>query len=45
MLVPPGYTMYIFKGATWWLPRWMGRALPDLDIEGGKLDEPVLQRT
>ncbi len=38
-------TMYLFKGAAWWLPRWMQHALPDLDIEGGKLDEPVLQRT
>jgi putative drug exporter of the RND superfamily len=38
-------TMYLFKGAAWWLPRWMQHALPDLDIEGTKLDEPVLQRT
>jgi uncharacterized membrane protein YdfJ with MMPL/SSD domain len=31
-------TMFIFKGAAWWLPRWMRRALPDIDIEGSKLD-------
>jgi putative drug exporter of the RND superfamily len=32
-------TMYIFKGAAWWLPHWMRRVLPDLDIEGSKLSE------
>jgi RND superfamily putative drug exporter len=38
MTVVPA-TMYIFKGAAWWLPHWMRRALPDLDIEGSKLSE------
>ncbi len=38
MTVVPA-TMYIFKGAAWWLPHWMRRALPDLDIEGSKLAE------
>ena len=37
MTVVPA-TMYIFKGAAWWLPHWM-RRLPDLDIEGSKLSE------
>jgi putative drug exporter of the RND superfamily len=37
MTVVPA-TMYIFKGAAWWLPRWMHR-LPDLDIEGSSLAE------
>jgi RND superfamily putative drug exporter len=32
-------SMYIFKGAAWWLPHWMRRTLPDLDIEGSKLSE------
>ena len=32
-------TMFIFKGAAWWLPGWLARALPDIDIEGSKLDE------
>jgi len=32
-------TMFIFKGAAWWLPGWLARALPSLDIEGSKLDE------
>jgi RND superfamily putative drug exporter len=38
MTVVPA-TMYIFKGAAWWLPHWMRRVLPDLDIEGSKLSE------
>ena len=44
MTVVPA-SMYIFKGAAWWLPRWMRRALPDLDIEGSKLaqNDPPLQ--
>ncbi|MEI5103030.1 MMPL family transporter [Streptomyces sp. PmtG] len=24
----------------WWLPRWLDRVLPDLDVEGAKLDPP-----
>ncbi len=36
MTVVPA-TMYIFKGAAWWLPKWLGRLLPNLDIEGSKL--------
>jgi RND superfamily putative drug exporter len=24
--------------AAWWLPRWLDRALPDLDVEGARLD-------
>jgi putative drug exporter of the RND superfamily len=36
MTVVPA-TMYIYKDAAWWLPHWMQRALPDLDIEGSKL--------
>jgi putative drug exporter of the RND superfamily len=44
MTVVPA-SMYIFKGAAWWLPHWMRRALPDLDIEGSKLarNDPPLQ--
>jgi putative drug exporter of the RND superfamily len=34
-------TMYIFKGTAWWLPHWMRRALPDLDIEGSKLADAL----
>jgi putative drug exporter of the RND superfamily len=24
--------------SAWWLPRWLDRALPDLDVEGARLD-------
>ncbi|OYX57917.1 MAG: transporter [Micrococcales bacterium 32-70-13] len=34
-LVPA--VMAIFGDAAWWLPRWLDRILPDLDIEGDKL--------
>ncbi|MFC5752387.1 MMPL family transporter [Actinomadura rugatobispora] len=41
-LVPA--VMSLLGRAAWWLPRWLDRALPDLDIEGEKLrrelDEP-----
>jgi putative drug exporter of the RND superfamily len=26
--------------SAWWLPRWMDRILPDLDVEGARLGEP-----
>ncbi|HEY1919687.1 MAG TPA: MMPL family transporter [Streptosporangiaceae bacterium] len=32
-------TMFIFKGSAWWLPRWLGRVLPNIDIEGSNLDQ------
>jgi RND superfamily putative drug exporter len=38
MTVVPA-SMYIFKGAAWWLPHLMERLLPDLDIEDSKLVE------
>ena len=31
-------TMYLYGRAAWWLPRFLGRALPDIDIEGQNLD-------
>ena len=34
-LVPAA--MSIFGDKVWWLPRWLDRLLPDLDIEGDKL--------
>lgn len=38
VLVPS--TMVMFNRANWWLPRWLDRALPNVDIEGEKfLDE------
>ena len=45
MTVVPA-TMFIYGRSAWWLPRWLGRILPDLDIEGqGHSDpaEPVTQ--
>lgn len=44
MTVVPA-TMYIYKDAAWWLPPWIQRALPDLDIEGNKLAETASQAT
>jgi putative drug exporter of the RND superfamily len=38
-------TMFIFKGRAWWLPRWLGRALPNIDIEGSKLEQRETQPT
>ena len=38
MTVVPA-TMFIFGKAAWWLPRWLGRVLPDLDIEGRSFSE------
>jgi RND superfamily putative drug exporter len=29
--------MAVFDDRAWWLPRWLDRLLPDLDIEGDKL--------
>ncbi len=29
--------MAIFGDKAWWLPRWLDRILPNLDIEGDKL--------
>ncbi|MGW5876726.1 MMPL family transporter [Nocardiopsis terrae] len=34
-LVPA--VMALFGKAAWWLPRWLGRVLPDVDIEGANL--------
>ncbi|MFD0692297.1 MMPL family transporter [Actinomadura fibrosa] len=32
--------MTLLGRSAWWLPRWLGRALPDVDIEGRTLDRP-----
>lgn len=29
--------MYLLGGKAWWLPRWLDRVLPDVDVEGAKL--------
>jgi RND superfamily putative drug exporter len=33
-------TMYLYGRAAWWLPRFLERALPEIDIEGKKLAPP-----
>ncbi|QCO97562.1 MMPL family transporter [Arthrobacter sp. 24S4-2] len=33
--------MYLLGGKAWWLPRWLDRLLPDVDVEGAKLRKPV----
>jgi len=30
--------MYLLGEKTWWLPRWLDRILPDVDVEGAKLE-------
>ena len=35
ILVPS--TMVMFNRANWWLPAWLDRILPNVDIEGEKL--------
>ena len=37
MTVVPA-TMYVYGTSAWWLPRWLKRILPDLDVEGRDLD-------
>jgi RND superfamily putative drug exporter len=37
LLVPA--VMYLFGTASWWIPRWLDRLLPHIDVEGGA--EPV----
>ncbi|MDQ0822052.1 RND superfamily putative drug exporter [Arthrobacter sp. V4I6] len=32
--------MYLLGAKAWWLPRWLDRILPDVDVEGAKLRKP-----
>jgi RND superfamily putative drug exporter len=32
--------MYLLGRRAWWLPRWLDRILPDVDVEGAKLRKP-----
>jgi RND superfamily putative drug exporter len=32
--------MYLLGSKAWWLPRWLDRMLPDVDVEGAKLRKP-----
>jgi RND superfamily putative drug exporter len=40
LLVPAA--MSIFGSATWWIPKWLDRLLPDVDVEGTKLEGKAL---
>jgi RND superfamily putative drug exporter len=37
LLVPAA--LRLLGRAAWWLPRWLDRLLPDLDVEGAKLEK------
>nr|GID90270.1 hypothetical protein Ade03nite_91940 [Actinoplanes derwentensis] len=37
-LVPA--VLHLLGRSAWWLPRWLDRALPDVDIEGAGLARP-----
>ena len=30
--------MALLGNANWWLPRWLDRILPDVDVEGARLE-------
>ena len=38
MLVPS--TMRLFGAANWWLPGWLDRIIPNLNVEGGEMPLP-----
>lgn len=33
--------MYLLGSKAWWLPKWLDRILPDVDVEGAKLRKPA----
>jgi RND superfamily putative drug exporter len=37
MLIVPSI-MHLAGGAAWWLPKWLGRLLPHVDVEGAALE-------
>jgi putative drug exporter of the RND superfamily len=43
MLVPA--VMQLLGGASWWIPRWLDRILPRLDVERAATPRPALERT
>ncbi|HEY1176885.1 MAG TPA: MMPL family transporter, partial [Phytomonospora sp.] len=36
--------MALLGRSAWWLPRWLGRILPNVDVEGEKLSKTVAER-
>jgi RND superfamily putative drug exporter len=37
MLLMPA-VMHVLGGSAWWLPRWLDRVIPDVDVEGSALE-------
>ena len=35
--------LYLLGDRAWWLPRWLDRLLPEVDVEGEKLERPYLR--
>lgn len=35
--------MHLLGRAAWWLPKWLDRILPDVDVEGASLERPALR--
>jgi RND superfamily putative drug exporter len=35
--------MHLLGRAAWWLPTWLDRILPDVDVEGASLERPALR--
>ncbi|MDA8368276.1 MAG: MMPL family transporter [Nocardiopsaceae bacterium] len=44
MLLIPA-VMHLAGDAAWWLPRWLDRILPDIDVEGSALEQSRTQQT
>ena len=34
--------MHLLGRAAWWMPKWLDRILPDVDVEGASLERPAL---
>ncbi|MFC7495613.1 MULTISPECIES: MMPL family transporter [unclassified Nocardioides] len=43
VLIPA--TLYLLGDRAWWLPAWLDRLLPNVDVEGEGLDRPYLRDT
>jgi RND superfamily putative drug exporter len=43
LLLVPALMSLLGKGA-WWLPRWLDKILPDVDVEGAKLEASLLKQ-
>lgn len=35
--------LYLLGDRAWWLPRWLDRLMPEVDVEGEKLERPYLR--